>query len=318
MHNISARFAAVSLFLFVAGCGSSAASSDTDAPEPKGDGGTSPDGSAQLPPVSATDLGTACGGGCAGSKICTVESSQCESGQCLFDGRSEPSEAYCTADCSNAACPTGYACTDVPFSLTRACVRDDSPPTGSSSPRATGTLKFTGTIAASGSPAQPFEIDQTLDTAPVAKLANMKCDSIFLHTDGTTAQQSPPSAAVLEVYVNGGCDTSEPRAALNFKLPLTLGTFTASDDVPESDVTILTSQGDTGTHYGYETNQSTLQVLVLEGAESTATPWRAKKVVVHLEGDLPKNSNCPDSSCGTTVHLTLDLELANVVSSNVF
>ena len=303
------------LAVVVAGCSSSPAS--TTSGDPSSDGGTpNTDPTPDLPPVTATDLGKSCGGGCAGAQICTVDSSSCESGHCLFDGRTTPSEAYCTADCSNAACPKGYACTDVPFLLKRACVRDSSAPTDDSSPRARGTLKVTGSIAPNGTPAKAFQIDQPLDTSPVAKLASMKCDTVFLHTDGTTSQESPPSEAVLEVYIAGGCAPAEARGIVYFRLPLKTGTFTGDDDVPKTDIQVFPPSGTEPVHYGYETNQSVLDVSVIDGAEKSSPPWRAKRVVVHLEGDLPKYTPCPDASCGTPAPLTLDLELLNIVSSN--
>lgn len=100
------------LALALAACGSTA----NDA---------SPDASLTAPDAPAiTGVGNSCATGCIGADVCANSSTTCEHGYCLFDGRGDQFDSYCTMDCSTTGCPAGYHCEDVPFDLDRACVAD--------------------------------------------------------------------------------------------------------------------------------------------------------------------------------------------------
>jgi cysteine-rich repeat protein len=85
----------------------------------------SPDASVAQPDATIiTGVGNNCATGCAGADVCANASTSCEHGYCLFDGRGDTFDSYCTKDCSVTGCPSGYHCEDVPFALDRACVAD--------------------------------------------------------------------------------------------------------------------------------------------------------------------------------------------------
>ena len=88
--------------------------------------------SVQLPPIGdgppdavapttiPNDVGKICSAGC-DTDLCIVTSyPDCASGDCLVDSRGglSSTDAYCTGDCTNAACPVGFACQPVTDALT--------------------------------------------------------------------------------------------------------------------------------------------------------------------------------------------------------
>jgi cysteine-rich repeat protein len=102
----------IALALVIAACGSSA-------------GDSQPDAATTLPDAAViTGVGTSCASGCAGADICANPSTDCEHGYCLFDGRDDSFDSYCTKDCTTTGCPAGYHCESIEFDLTRACVAD--------------------------------------------------------------------------------------------------------------------------------------------------------------------------------------------------
>ena len=101
-------------------CGSDASTNNPEGSDAGTDAGNEPLVDASKTP----ELGGACAGGCGGTNVCTVESTECETGACLFDSRGATWQSYCTMGCSSAACPVGYHCEDVAFILQRACVAD--------------------------------------------------------------------------------------------------------------------------------------------------------------------------------------------------
>lgn len=74
--------------------------------------------------ADAAIFGTSCTlGGSIGRTAATVNTKDCAKGWCLLDGRRELSrpdgtgsynESYCSADCTSAACPSGWECVDAP------------------------------------------------------------------------------------------------------------------------------------------------------------------------------------------------------------
>jgi hypothetical protein len=64
------------------------------------------------PVVDASELGQFCSGGTSdGDSVAFPGDDTCKAGICLADA-TDPAKfnAYCSADCSNAQCPTGYIC----------------------------------------------------------------------------------------------------------------------------------------------------------------------------------------------------------------
>lgn len=86
------------------------------------------------PSTVPPDVGKSCSAGC-NADLCIVTSyPNCASGDCLVDARGGLTniDAYCTGDCTAAACPTGFACEPVPSALTgqplKRCVKTGAAP----------------------------------------------------------------------------------------------------------------------------------------------------------------------------------------------
>ena len=260
--------------------------------------------------VAATDLGKTCAGGCAGSKICTVTDSLCSTSHCLFDGREATSESYCTADCSSAACPTGFACIDVPFQLKRACARDRGVTPGGSSVR--GSIKLTGGTGPAGTTPTSFVLNQAFDAPPASTLATLRCGEAWITT-------APTAEKALFVYVKA-CD-SKAAALVAFYVPLDVGSYpTKNMHFPIIFAQVGPSYSapllDYGSRKGYVAG--TLDVTDLTGVSTTAVPWTAGHARVNYVGTLPKGGECTGPTCATgnaTVDVELDLELTKVSSN---
>lgn len=276
-----------------------------------------PDGGASGETIPSDDLGKSCGGGCAGSKICTVSDDGCAGGHCLFDGRTAPSEAYCTADCSNAACPSSYVCEDVPFELTRACVRDKSAPRDPSGQKIKGTVRLKGVAPLSADTASPFDVTYTIDGAPdTSSSPNRACGSVRI--------THAPFAKGFEIFIQA-CDASKPGEVLGLvrlEVPFRTGTFTATDadkTYPSITVGIGPYGGSTVAHYGdnRDATGATLDVTTVEGVEDAALPWKVGKMAFELGGPIEKGS-CAGGACepaAPTLDVAISLELVSVTSN---
>lgn len=302
--------------IFAMGCSSSSSSTTPVTPDPTSDAGAAGDSSTPTA-LPAGDLGKSCSGGCAGSGICTVSDPTCSTGHCLFDVRDGSGQAYCTADCTSAACPSGFRCEDVPFKLLRACVRD-STPVGPTAPRVKGTVSVAGTLGAHGKPATAYSSEATLDATPVATFAALKCNDVLVQPAGGGAK-----AATITINLCKASDPSYVKAYVSFKLPLQDGTtasppvFTRVGDVNTSS---LKSYGD----FRLAQTEPGMTLKVEKAAvQGTTSPFKVEHLTLHLSGDVAASTGFGDScgagaaspGCGeggTSVTVTADLELTNV------
>lgn len=260
------------------------------------------------PSVAATDLGKTCAGGCAGSKICTVTDSVCSTSHCLFDGREAPSESYCTADCSSAACPTGFVCIDVPFQLKRACARDRAVTPGGSSVR--GSIKLTGGTGPAGTTPTPFALNQAFDAPPASTLATLRCGEAWITT-------APTVEKALFIYAKA-CDANA-AALVTFYVPLDAGSYpTKNMHFPSIVAQVGPSYSAPLLDYGSrKVVVGTLDVTDLTGVSTTALPWTIGHTRVTYVGTLPKGGECTGPTCASgdaTVAVELNLELTKVSS----
>ncbi len=114
---------AISSALFTVGCSSSSTTEPGSSNADKSahaDAGTSPSG-----PISASDLGASCSGGTSdGDSVVFTGDETCPTGECLADATGSDFAVYCTADCTNAECPSGYTCKSTTIEPTKACFKN--------------------------------------------------------------------------------------------------------------------------------------------------------------------------------------------------
>lgn len=290
--------------LTAAACSSSEPSAAPSATT--GDGGAVD--AAPAATVTQSDLGRTCAAGCAGVDVCTVANADCQSGQCLFD--KAHAEAYCTADCSSASCPAGFACRDVPFALKRACMRDSTVVPGG--PRVKGSVSVTGSVGAHDASPVPYADTSAIDTAPAAKLT-AECGAVYLTTGGTRSTASTPAVPGFLMYVTV-CGAA--KSWISLQLPFTTGTFTSGFPDLKANVARRVN----GSGLNYDEGNASVQVTAAEEIDASADPYRAKRLVVRFDGTVPQDtSSCgPAASCDSgspSVTISGELELTNVVSA---
>ncbi|HEX7666698.1 MAG TPA: hypothetical protein VF407_19355 [Polyangiaceae bacterium] len=126
---ISLATFALASALFTTGCSSS---SDTGTGSGSGSGNNSDksssggsDGGGSGGTISASDLGADCSGGTStGDSVVFTGDSTCPTGECLADATGSDFAVYCTADCTNAECPSGYTCKTTTIDATKACFKN--------------------------------------------------------------------------------------------------------------------------------------------------------------------------------------------------
>lgn len=267
-------------------------------------------GDGRLP---SQDIGASCGGGCAGADICTVRDNSCVSGHCLFDARTETPDAYCTANCSSIPCPSGFSCEDIPFELTRACVRGES---SSGLGYATGSVRLKGAIAVSDEDPVPFEYLTTIDTELSSNLSG-SCGAVTVRFPEAGAEKG------VQLYIRP-CNPSvanDTPAILLVEVPFREGSFTSNDAdavYPSIHATVGSVTENTLARYGDSRDAAgaVLQVTDVVGVEVATTPWRCERLHFEINGTLLDDESCTGPACGAaspTLDLSLSLELTSIV-----
>ena len=85
------------------------------------------------PQILAADIGQSCNGGTSSGDTVALKDSSCKQGFCLADdsgGSLDSLQVYCTADCSNAQCPSGYSCKKTTLESTYDCFKNGDADSG--------------------------------------------------------------------------------------------------------------------------------------------------------------------------------------------
>lgn len=269
--------------------------------------------------LPAGDLGKSCTGSCAGSELCTSADATCETGHCLSDPRAKPGEFYCTAECSEAECPPGFLCEDVPFELKRACVRDDGSTGEVDDPRVKGTVTLKGAFGKIDAPPEPFDNTYAFDSIPVSELDSIECGKAFVNYSSTPYG----SENGLQIYLRA-CNTESPEDDTNgyllIEVPFRKGTLPdgdASAFYPKVDVSVGSVEEKTLARYGgtVPTEGVTLNVHTLVGVQDTSLPWSVEEIGFDITGTLQKDDSCTGSACGSsadTLSISISLGLTDI------
>ena len=207
------------------------------------DGAAGPTAS-NLPPVSADQLGGSCTGfGTGIGETAAFATDMCPAGVCIVETRSTL-ELYCSADCDEVSCPTGWLCQPADHGVAHACFKDPNAPapadSGPAQPPSYKDTKLTGYRANTSAVT-------TLALADFQSAAAAKGDLVVLVVGSLWDPYSPkqlqdlqtaaiPRVTWVGVLING---TSPNSAATPANLATWHGKYAATNLMLDSTFTVL-------------------------------------------------------------------------------
>jgi hypothetical protein len=219
-HNVASSLFAASALVALAfsyGCSSSSSSSSGAKPGTTG------------PVVDASKLGGECSGGTSPGDSVAFNDNTCAAGVCIADatgGSLDNFQTYCSADCSNAQCPSGYVCKATTIGGTNDCFIDPNSTANDAGSSSSGS----GGGGSTGGACVTLSGTYSIDATQASTNSTDECTDI---PSGTTASfdQSDAGTGCTQTFDAASCTytnfcTSDDGEGNTSKLTMVINTNT--------------------------------------------------------------------------------------------